>query len=354
MFQPERELIGRRLKLAIALFLGLFCAGSLGFWGLGQLNRGTVDWPLGDCAYMTAITLTTVGYGEIIEVGKVPGGRPFTMVILGLGLGIAVYFSAALTTFLVEGEFDHIRTRRKMKKLLDGLTDHVIVCGVGAAGTRVIEELSATRTALCAVDENAERLARLQQLFPKILIPTVTGNTMSDEVLLEAGITRAKGIICALHDDRDNIYLTVSARQLNPKLRIVSKGEDIESVEKLRRAGADSVVTPAYIGGLRMVSEMIRPHAVQFLDVMMRDKERNMRIEDVTVPDGAGIIGKAIRDVMFRAAGNFLILALKDPKDNILQYAPSGNSVITAGTHLVVLGGPDTIQKLREIIERAA
>lgn len=349
MIANDREQIRRRLQLALGLFVGLFMFATAGYWVLGWAQG--VDFPLMDCAYMTVISLTTVGYGEVIDLTKVTGGRLFTMGILAMGLGIAVYFSASLTTFLVEGEFEHIRARRKMKKLLDGLKGHVIVCGVGAAGARAVDELVSTRTPLVMIDNDQERIARIAQHYPDVDLPYVVGDALSDDVLREAGIERAKGIICALSDDRDNIYMTISSRQLGPNLRIVAKGEDIESVEKLKRAGADSVVTPAYIGGLRMVSEMIRPQTVQFLDVMMRDKEKNMRIEDVTIPEGSPAIGKQIRDELFRGTGNFLVLAFRDPKDGILQYAPSGNNVLGVGTHLIVLGGPETIGRLRATIE---
>lgn len=351
IFVQSRDLIARRLRIAILLFTGLFGIGTFGYWGLGQIHGDLVRWSLADCAYMTAISLTTVGYGEILELGRVPGARAFTMLILGLGLGIAVYFSAALTTFLVEGEFEHIRARRKMNKILEGLSDHVIVCGVGAAGTRAVEELMATRTKVVAVDDAEDRLGRLAGLWPDATIPVVQGDAMTDDVMRQAGITRALGIICALHDDRDNLFLTVSARQLNPKIRIVTKGEDVASVEKLRRAGADSVVTPATIGGLRMVSEMIRPHAVQFLENMMRDNATNMRIEDVSVPPTSPAVGRPIRDEAFRAAGNFLVLAVKSAVADVLHYAPSGDHVLEADTHLVVLAGPDTIARLRDVLD---
>lgn len=350
MRRDERSPILNRLYLSIGLFIGLFAVSTTALYVLGRMHRDVADWPLLDCAYMIAITLSTIGYGEVVDVTKVAAGRPLIMVVIAAGLGIAVYFSASLTTFLVEGEFHNLRARRRMRRMLDALKDHVIVCGAGASGARAVEELIATRTPFVAIDTDSERLARLQ-MYSRASVPIVNGDAMQDEVLREAGIEHARGLIGALHDDRDNLFLVVSARQLNPRLRIISKGEDVASVEKLRRVGADSVVTPATIGGLRMVSEMIRPQTVQFLDVMMRDKDQNMRIQDLVIDESSPMIGKELRAPSLQTAGNFLVLAIRDESRQMVHYAPASNHIVASGMHLVVLASNDTHNRLRCLAE---
>src|SRR5262249_30853359 len=162
---------------------------------------------------------------------------------------------SALTTYFIEGEFTKARTRRKMERSLDQIRDHIIVCGVGTTGEHVVEELIWTKWPLVAIDTDPARLAKLQELSVET-IPTGVGDATEDDVLERAAIRRARGIVAALTDDKDNLFVVVSARQLNPALRIIAKGVDVAASEKLKRAGADSVVNPAFIGGVRMVSEM--------------------------------------------------------------------------------------------------
>jgi len=345
LVQSEYDDIGRRLRAAVLVLAGVSALGTTGYWSLGQLPGNHPPWSLLDCAYMTAITLTTVGYGEVIDVGSAPFGREFTMMILALGLGTTVYVTSALTTFLVEGQLEHIRSRRKMKKLLEGLTDHVIVCGIGAAGARAVEEFKTTRTPVCAIDGDADRLGHLQRLHPEV--PVIEGDATTDDVLSEAGIDRARGIVCCLHDDKDNLFLAVSARQLNPRLRIVTRGENLASVEKLRRAGADAVVTPATIGGLRLASEMIRPETVQFLDLMMRDKKTPMRIEDVPVPASSPAAGKHLGDVLPSEPGALAILAIRSPGGDGYEWAPAPTTPLPAGGTVVVMASPEAAARVR-------
>ena len=170
--------------------------------------------------------------GELPHLARVPGGRIFTVGVLLAGLGIAAYFVSALTTYFIEGEFTKARTRRRMTKAIDHIRDHIIVCGVGTTGVHVVEELVWTKWPLVAIDRDLAKLEKLQELSVDML-PTVLGNATEDEVLEQAGIRRARGIVAALTDDKDNLFICVSARQLNPKLRIIAKGVDMAASEKL-------------------------------------------------------------------------------------------------------------------------
>ena len=350
------RLLRQRIVVASLALLSIFLVGTFGYWVMGRLYLGKFAWDLGECAYMTVITITTVGFGELPHLGRVPGGRAFTVGVLLAGLGIAAYFVSALTTFFIEGEFTKARTRRRMTKALDQIHDHIIVCGVGTTGVHVVEALVWTKWPLVAIDRDAARLEKLQELSIEML-PTVQGDATEDEVLERAGIRRARGIVAALTDDKDNLFICVSARQLNPSLRIIAKGVDMAAGEKLKRAGADSVVNPAFIGGVRMVSEMIRPQVVEFLDLMLRDKDKNLRIEEVVVPRGSPLVGKPIFEAQIRQHTNLLVVAVREPAPATDQpgrfvYNPGPETLIVENMALIVLGETDSVHKLRGAIGR--
>src|SRR5262249_50914723 len=286
-----------------------------------------------------------------LPVETVSGGRLFTSILIFAGLGTALYAASALTTFLVEGEFQHLRMRRKMKKMIDGLSEHILVCGVGAHGAAVVEELVATRWAVVAVDRDVTRLERMRELASAD-VPAGGGDATEDGALQEAGIERARGLITSLPEDGDNILVIVTARALNPKLKIVAKAEKTKSAEKLRKAGADSVVTPSYIGGVRMVSEMIRPRAIEFLDLMLRDREKNLRIEEVTLPSGSRLHGKPLAEARIRDRTNLLVIAVRDAQTGKFVYNPGPTFQLAEGMSLIVLGETDAVHLLRGAAER--
>jgi voltage-gated potassium channel len=343
---PVAEMRGRLVMAAIGLF-SVFAIGTVGYYLMGWYWLGAQHWPLGDCAYMTVVTLTTVGYAEILPVATVPGGRLFTALVIFAGLASAVYFTSALTTFLIEGEFQHLRTRRRMKKLIDALQDHIIVCGVGAHGSAVVEELLATRWPLVAIDRDAERLERIHELPGGENVPAILGDATEDEVLLDAGIGRARGLITSLPDDADNLLVIVTARPLGPQLKIVAKADKQKTREKFRKAGADSVVTPAHIGGVRMVSEMIRPRVIEFLDLMLRDRDKNLRIEEVELPSGSRLNGKPLAEARIREKANLLVIAVREAAGNFV-YNPGPTYQLAAGMSLIVLGETDSVVLLRQ------
>jgi voltage-gated potassium channel len=345
---PPVASIRGRLFAAIACFATVFGTGTGGYWLLGWY--ADKKWPLGDCAYMTIVTVTTVGYQEILPVAEVTGGRLFTSVLIFAGLGTALYAASALTTFLVEGEFQHLRTRRKMKKMIDGLSEHIIVCGAGAHGAAVVEELVATRWPAVAIDQDPARLEHMRELMGTD-VPAIVGDATEDATLQEAGIERARGVIATLPEDGDNLLIIVTARSLNARIKIVAKAEKTKSAEKLRKAGADSVVTPSYIGGVRMVSEMIRPRAIEFLDLMVRDRERNLRIEEVTLPTGSRLHGKPLGEARIRDKTNLLVIAVREPSGKFV-YNPGPGFQLTEGMSLIVLGETDAVHLLRGAAER--
>ena len=281
----SRVLLGR-LYTAGLVFAAVTVVGSVGYYVIGG---GRWSWP--DCFYMAVITLSTVGFGETLQdMHAVPWARTWTLSLILLGSGTLLYFASTMTALIVEGDLRGAIRRRRMSTLLDRLAGHVIVCGVGSTGQHVVEELVLSRTPVVLVDVNVERIERLMADHPEATMLYVIGDATEDHVLEEAGIRRAKGLIAALHDDRDNLFVTVTARALSDSVRIVSKAAESDNISKLERGGADAVVSPAVIGAVRLASEMVRPSVLQFLDGMVRSREQSRRIEELLVTADSPIV----------------------------------------------------------------
>ncbi len=329
----------RRLKWALGAVISTLVVGTFGYWLIG---RG--EWVVGDCLYQTVIGITTAGFGEILPLGRTTFGRPFTIVLLLGGLVSVGWFVTSAAAVLIEGELLGLRWRRRMEKLLRKVSDHVIVCGAGTTGIHVVRELGATGTRFVVV-EAKEPLAK--EVSAEFGCPVVVGDATHDDSLVEAGIARARGVIAALTDDRDNLYVTVTARALNPAARIVSKAVDARAEAKLRRAGADSVVFPNMIGGMRMVSEMVRPEVVSFLDQMLREKDKTLRIDEIPIAPASRFHQRRVGEIDFGAHG-LLLLAAKRSVGGEPQYVytPGPDHLVEAGDVLIVLGEPARVREL--------
>jgi voltage-gated potassium channel len=330
----------------MAAFGVLMTTTTIGTLGYHYLGAGL--WSFWDCFYMTVVTLSTVGYAETLpRLGDVSGARGFTVVLIVLGTGTALYFVSTFTAFIVEGDLVGALKRSRMQKRVDQMSDHLVVCGVGSTGIHILRELSAAQIPFVAIDNDEERLVRLgEDLETTEEILYVVGDATDDHVLEAAGIGRARGIIAALHDDKDNVFVTISARHLNPTARIVAKAIEPSADAKLKRAGADTIVSPNQIGGMRMVSEMVRPRVVEFLDLMLRDR-RNLRIEELTIPDESSLVGTSLMNTNIRKATDALVIAVRYP-DGSYKYNPGSTAVIEKGTTLIVLGETPEIIRLRK------
>lgn len=331
--------IQQRLRAIGGAVLLVIVSGTIGYHFISRGESSLID-----CLYMTIITITTVGFGEIAPAHPTPASRVFTMILLIIGMGLLTYGVSTMTAFFVEGELTALLWRRKMTKVIGSMKDHYIVVGVGDTGVHVIEEMTKTGWDFVAIDIDGERFKRLAE---QTSIVCLVGDATDDRVLAEAAIDRAQGLVSVLPDDKDNLFVTISARQLNPNLRIVAKGVAPHSRDKLLKAGADSVVSPNLIGGLRMVSEMIRPTVVGFLDMMLRDTQKTIRIEEVRLSHHCHIIGKTLRDAAIRQHFNVLVMAIQDPDSDHFQYTPDPDTHLELGMVLVVLGNVDGVNKLR-------
>ena len=334
----------KRLVLGFVGLVIVVFGGATGYYLLGEGK-----WTYFDCVYMTVITVTTVGYGETLEgMDKVEWARSFTVVLLLFGTGSIVYFASTVTAFIVEGDLKNVLFASKMKKRMKRMKDHVVVCGAGSTGRNVIVELLKTGVPTIAVDMDEDVLRELAEDYPKAEFSYLVGDATDDEILDGVNLPNARGLVAALSSDKDNLYLTVSARQVNPTIRIVARCSEMSHVEKIRRSGADAVVSPNYIGGMRLVSEMLRPAVVKFLDDMLRDKRAAYRIEDVKLGDASLAFGRTLREARVRERFGMTVLAVRAPDQDTWQYNPDADAKIGPGTTLVVLGSAEQVTRLRK------
>lgn len=347
--KPSHDLpeLGSRLRFAALLIVVLFAVGVVGYKVIGGHEHTWMQ-----AVYMTANVLTTAGFREAIDVSNNNTGMLFTVVLLFFGAGTVVYAISIFTAFVIEGDLTQGFRRRRMRRAISDMSGHYIIGGAGATGFAVISELVKTQRPVVVIEIEPGRVARLEENFPNV--PVLRGDFTDDQVLVQAGVARAEGIVICTTIDKDSLVATITARQLNPAIRIIARGANERSLERLRQAGADGVVSPAMIGGMRMASELVRPSVVNFLDMMLRDTDRNLRIEEVVVPAGSPVVGTTLGELHAHERANCLLLAIKDGGTGGYSYNPPDSHRITAGLVLIVMGDPAGVRTLRECCGAAA
>lgn len=331
--------ISYRLKILLLSIFSVILFGSLGYY---LIYAGQIRFM--ECLYMTVISITSVGFGEIVPVTGNVTAEIFTMVLLIFGMGVIAYALSTLTAIVIEGELTGILRASKMKKQISKLNGHFIVCGGGETGRPLISELIKNGEAVVVVEKDEEKL-KLCEEIESILY--VKGDASDDHVLVEAGIDKAKGLVVCLASDKDSLYTTMSARMLNKNLRIISRVTNPQLEAKLLKAGADKVVSPNFIGALRMASEMIRPTVVDFLDSMLRSKQGNLRINEITITAESAASGKMIMESGLRDKYNILVLGCRQDGGDIV-FNPPPTKVLVPGTTLIVMGDVQDVIRAKE------
>ncbi len=329
------------MKLSLILFISIFLIGTLGF----KLTGGE-EWSILDSIYMTIITISTVGYGEIVDLSQNPAGRVFATVFIILSLGTIAFAVSSITAFVVEGELKNVLGRKKMAKEIQKLSDHYIVCGSDETAQTAIQELLLTKRPFVVIEPSAERIDKLKSLGSILFIQ---GDPTDEQVLKQAGIDRAKGVFLSLSTDEANLFGTVTIRSLNPHIRLVVKVIDIRSQAKMIKAGANSAISPAFIGGMRMVSEMVRPEATTFLDMMLRDKERVLRVEEVLVNPDSPLCGQSLAEAAIEEKTGALLVAIKRADSSDYEFNPPRSHRIEAGETLILIATPEMIEKIKSL-----
>ncbi|MBI3088338.1 MAG: potassium channel protein [Candidatus Omnitrophica bacterium] len=327
----------RRLRSALLLLLATFLIGVIGY----QRIEG---WNTFDALYMTVITLATVGYGETHPLS--PAGRTFTVFLIMLGVGVLTYGVTAATAFVVEGTMTNLIGRRKMEADISKLRGHIILCGAGETGRHIAAELLKARVPFVVIDKDGERLKALDAAAHVLFIE---GDATQDEVLARARIQDARGLISILPQDRDNVFVVLTARALNPRLRIISKVVELESRAKLAKAGADATVSSNFIGAMRMASEMIRPAVVSFLDTMLRADGGNVRVEEVRLPTGSALAGRTLQDARIYEQTGLLVIATSDGRT--YEVNPNPALRLQEGSGLIVCCAPEQLARLRDLVK---
>jgi voltage-gated potassium channel len=322
----------------IYLLLFILVVGSLGY----HFIEG---WSLFDSLYMSVITLATVGYGETHPLSN--SGRVFTMLLILGGMGSILYGISELTQFIVQGGIAGILRRRKMERLVKKISHHYILCGAGKNGHYVLEELLRTKRKVVVVEKDPQKIQKLLDRG----IPAVEGDASNDAVLRAARIENAVGLVTTLPEDKDNLFVVITARGMNQKLRIVAKVDDIAVREKFFRSGADSAVSAPYIGGLRMASEMIRPDATSFLDTMLRD-DSALRVEEVTIGATTHYRGKPLKKCDALLHSGVVLVSMRKSEEKRFAFNPPPSTILEKDATLIVIGTPEHLAALREKLSK--
>lgn len=312
--------------LLIIILLG----SSLAYYFIGHRAYSLLD-----CVYMTVITISTIGYGEVIDLSASPVGRIFTMLLALFGIGALTYAISMVTALVVEGNLTHSFRRRKMEQKIKQLQDHFIVCSAERVGMHIVNELAATKRPFVVIDQHEEHIDDMLELFPDALY--LLGDSSDNLLLEQAGIARAKGVFATEDDDNRNLVICLSAIHMNPNLRIISHARELKNIDKMKHAGATSVISSEQIGGLRMASEMARPAVVSFLDIMLRDKQKNLRIEEVKI--SPALAGKSLQDLKLKRHRDMLLMAIREKDEWI--YNPEETQLLTEASTLIFMGTPE-------------
>lgn len=338
--------IRRRLLYAVVLLLLLIGVAVDGYRALGPPGTSLLD-----ALYMVVITLAGVGYGEIVSTAGRPALRVFNMFVIMVGVMITLYVFSAVTAFLVEGELSNIFWRRKLQKRISELRQHFIVCGLGGTGRYAVEELHKTGTPYVVIETSEEPVEKFRGHHENVKdMLYLVGDATDEETLDRAGLAHAKGVIAAVASEKDNLVITVMVRQKNPRVRIVARYSDAKYADRMLKAGANAAVSPDQIGGLRMASEALRPHVTSFLDLMLREQSRTLRIEEIDVGGHSPWVGRTLEQVDLRNRFNLLVLAVKVAQEGReMQFLPNPPDSLTllAGAAIIVMGDMTELRRAR-------
>lgn len=341
-------MLRRRLANALLLLLALIVLAVTGYRLLGGSSVTFLQ-----ALYMAVITLAGVGYGEIVDTSHNAALRVFNMGIVLFGVAITVYVFSVVAAFLVEIEIANPLWRRRMERKIEQLTGHYIVCGLGDTGRYCVQELKSTNTPHVVVELHEDNVKKVRELHPEMSeeLLFIVGDATEEEVLEKAGISRAKGLISALPHDKENLVVTVVARQRFPKLRIVARSATKRFAERMVRAGASATVSPTRIGGLRMASEAIRPAVVGFLDLMLQGQAQMLRVEEIPITPESPWAGRPLQDFPLQREYNLLALAVKRPAETgtpKFWVNPPQTLMLQSGSVIIVMGDLKDIERARK------
>lgn len=328
----------RRTLFVVLLVAVLTVIGTLAFLQFP-------GWTLSDALYMTIITLSAVGYDEVRPLSD--QGRFVAAFLLAGGITSMGLWFALITSAIVEMDLTNVIRHRKTRRKMMQLKDHIIVCGAGRMGLQVMRELIHAGVPYVAIEQDPERAEQIRSMRDDILV--VEADATRDESLDEAHIWTARGLIAALPDDVANLFVCLSAKGLRPDLEVVARASEEEGIAKLRKAGADHVISPTITGGSRMASILLRPQVVSFLDVVTGDEELKLRLEELAVPADSRLAGQTLSEAQIPSKTGLIVIAIRHADDDgAFIYNPGPHEQIRANDVLIVLGGPEQIDSLQD------
>ncbi len=311
---------------------------SFGTIGYSIIER----WNPFDSLYMTIITLTTVGYGEVHTLSK--AGKFFTIILILSGVGAMLYALGSGAKTLIEGELREILGRKKVSKIIEGIRNHYIICGYGRMGKIISKEMSSHGAHFVVIEKSAEVLAAVDKD-----ILAIQGDSTQDAILKGAGIEKARGLISVLSSDADNLYVVLSARGLNPKLRIAARASEEGVEQKLIRAGADNVISPYHIGALRIAHTMLKPAVVDFIEFATKKGNIELQMEEIKVKEDSHIVGLSLDECGMRKELGIIIVAIKRASGE-MEFNPTSTSIIKQGDTLIAMGEVNQLKKLEQLV----
>ncbi|CAK8723581.1 MAG: voltage-gated potassium channel [Candidatus Electronema aureum] len=327
----------RKYILPAFPLLLLLVAGPLGY----ELLEG---FSFLEGLYLTAITITTVGYGDLAP--KTIGGRLFTILLIFSGVGYVMYLFSQITEAMIEGGLRHIVVKRQMQKKITKLQDHYIVCGFGRIGQEICSILKENNRSFVVIESDEGVIDSIDRLG----YPELKGDASDDDILLAAGIKQARGLVTVVSSDEKNVYITLTARELNQKLFILARSSGMHgAAKKLERAGASRVISPYCIGARRMAQLIVRPTVVDFLDLATQAGDLGLRMEELMVGKQAAYVGKTLMETGVRQKYGIIVVAIKR-EDMPMIFNPGSETKIMAGDILIVLGESSHISALSETL----
>lgn len=321
-------------RLAIAVFGLILLGGTVGY----MLIEGWSAW---DGLYMTVTTVATVGFREVHPLSRL--GEAFTLILIVSGVGTAFYTATLLANLIVAGGLQRRLDERRQKRMLEDLRDHFIVCGYGRIGSLIVEELQRQGVPFVVVERDPERVAKIMERG----WVAVAADASHEDVLVRVGIHRARGLIAAVGTDAENVYAVLTARVVRPDLFIIARVESDDAEHKLRRAGADRVISPYHIGASHMAQSALRPAVVDFVQLATSSGHLDLSMEQVRIQERSGLVGQTIVDAGIRQKFGVIIVAIRRA-DGTMDFNPSPDSIIRAGDEMVVLGRPQSVKALGE------
>ncbi|NVN90592.1 MAG: potassium channel protein [Desulfuromonadales bacterium] len=326
----------RHLKISVIILLLLVSAGTVGFVTIEH-------WRFLDALYMTVITLGTVGFKEVHDLSDT--GKVFTMTLIVVGVSVLGYIVGSLAQIMFEGQIQRVIGRKKVEKKIDALHGHYIICGFGRIGSLICKEFFSHKLPFVVVEKNMDTIEKIDEdgyLHMK-------GDATQDETLLKAGIKRAKGLISVVTSDSENVYITLTARGLNADLFILARSSEDGSDIKLKRAGASKVISPYIIGGTRMAQSILRPNVIDFIEIATGSGHLDLQMEEINIPSHSLFSGETLVSSGFRKETGVIIIGIKKSHGKMV-FNPDSQTRIDASDTLIVLGNPESVSKLKNLI----